>query len=678
VNQPSIPSRRSDESGGRNESGTLPSRDSGNTGNSLGAQAEHTEVVLEKNDKFGLEIPHKEKSDERQSRSYRAHDPDPQIDNMNFERSRQSDLSTSEKSLAHIPTPENLKPQSNRPVKVPDNSPENAEEADQNDASRFPSVRVNQGRDMTLNRPRTPDGPRNNVESLRSDSPIQRHNIQRDLHGPRQLRYDASRTNPSANVRAPSGFRAPPPTGPRANAMAGMVMPTPNINNSRPQHMGRAAGTVELLRAGTGFAAKPSTPPSERTEQLISPSSSSIAGMNPERAAMLRLSTRDEPLLQRSGTINETRASRTRAPDIAGLDVKGDHSRTNDTPRGPSEWRTRPKRDPQDDDPRRLSRGVDTWNGGGDNSEQRTRLSDEGQRSASTNRAENSTEPLSVRIRPPREAEEKDRPSRESRQEDEKTDNAEGKRTRASVRSDVSDRESVGRTRGPSSTTNQPERLRPTTTSEVKSADSLREREGNEQSAREYKDKFGGKQRESHREKIDVAPSSRDQKNQSSKDQKTSNNRDDESLRRRDDRDVAPRSRRDEARDVRHEHARDSHHGRLSSRRSPSRAHSDRGDKKEKERDREGEGRNGSRRDARDIEHREKERPLRESDHRRDSRDRERSSRDRDPENRRAPRKHERDKSADALDRGSRSGDVGEGSGGGDSTLSIKRRRVVR
>jgi hypothetical protein len=567
-----------------------------------------------------------------------------------------------------------------RSVRPRDDSQSNVDASVQH-LARMPAALLSQPRDVAGNRPKTPDGPRNNLESSQAGQLGPRSSSHRDIHQTRQQRYDPNRHMNTSIVRPSPGFRAPPPTGPRASAMSGMAANTQGANALRPPHIGRAIGMNDPIRGTSTPSAKPSPPSNERAEQSTSSSAPPTLSINPERSSMLRHGSRDEQnetsKVQRSST-TEPRLSRSRTTqsELSSSAPQRDPAHTAEAPRGPSDWRGRPKRDLQDDDPRRLSRGPDSWADGGEESDRPARSVEENPRLASSKQPESSKE-VSVKARTTREKDAKDssdglRPSRETRQDREKSDVAEGRRTRTPISIDIADRESSSRTRGLPPADDQQERTRTSTTSESKPM-TRNAQEAKESGSRQQKENLPMERRSSYREKTDVT--SREQKDLASKEQKPVSHRDEESIRRRDDRDATSRSRREEPRESRHDRPREGHHGRVSSRRSPSKTRSDRGDK---ERDRENDRRNGSRRESRDIDHREKERPPRESDHRREAHERERSSRDRESESRRGSRKHERDKSADALDRGTRSGDLGEISTGGDSALPNKRRRVIR
>jgi hypothetical protein len=533
----------------------------------------------------------------------------------------------------------------------------------------------NQTRPGPVSRPRTPEGPRANIDPTR-DLTSPRGPALRDGQPPRQLRYDQIRSN---NGRPAPGFRAPPPTGPRASGPPPISGPPQSINTSRPQHSGRPVGPINPP------VSRPS-PPQDRLDQASS-STAGALGMNPERAAMIGISGRDGQIenasSQRSSSVNDPRTikSHSAVTDSAVPVSNREVNQSSEVPRGPSEWRGRPKRDLQDEDPRRLSRGPDVWDNKGSSETERPSRSDEKVRSTSTRQHESPKDVPSTRTRPTREREEQDHndSSRSSReQERARSDTLEGRKTRVvAAKPDVTEREVNTRTRV-SSLNSRSEQTRNITDSQTRIASSTGTRETREApketSARDAKENLPVEKKSVHKERQENG--SRETKEVASKDQKPANPRDEEPVKRREERDPPSRAKKDEPRELRHDR-RDGHHGRTtSSRRSPSRTLSDRGDKKDRER--ESERRSASRRETRDNEHREKERPARESEHRRETRDRERSNRDRDPDNRRGARKHERDKSADGLDRGLRSGDVGEGSSAGDSALPSKRRRVDR
>jgi hypothetical protein len=532
----------------------------------------------------------------------------------------------------------------------------------------------NQTRSGPISRPRTPEGPRANLDPAR-DLTSPRGPALRDGQPPRQLRYDSIRSN---NGRPAPGFRAPPPTGPRASAPPPISGPPQSINSSRPQHSGRLVGPVQVAPVS-----RPS-PPQDRLDQASS-STASALGMNPERAAMIGITGRDSQTdntsSQRSSGGNDPRAAKSHSAvtDSSAAVPSREVNQSSEVPRGPSEWRGRPKRDLQDEDPRRLSRGPDVWDNNGSSETERPSRSDEKVRSTSSRQHESPKEAPSTRARSTREREEQDHndASRSSReQERERSDTSEGRKIRAAAaKPDVNEREVNTRTRM-SSLNSRSEQTRNVATPHTRIASSTSAREARETpketSARDAKENVHAEKKSVHRDRTES--SSREVKELAPRDQKAVNPRDDEPVKRREDREPPSRSKKEESRELRHDRLRDGHHGRTTgSRRSPSRTLSDRGEKKDRER--ESERRGASRRETRDTEHREKERPARESEHRRD---RERSNRDRDSDNRRGSRKHDRDKSDDGLDRGTRSGDVGEGSTAGDSALPSKRRRVER
>jgi hypothetical protein len=540
------------------------------------------------------------------------------------------------------------------------------------DTRRSVPIASSQVRPVPENRPRTPEGPRASADTRGNDTSNQKGPVQHDIHPARPSRYEPARANiPSA--RPTQGFRAPPPTGPRGSVLPGMSPPVPPFSNARPQHLGRNLTSLEPLRGVLSTTPAPKrSPPHERPEQGKGSDTSGTTplAVHPDRAAMLGLSNRDAHAesnkLQRSAVTAESRSSRVRTSQADVPTSKLDPSvPPSKAPRGPSDWRGRPNRDLQDEDPRRLSRATDNWSHEGNESERPIRVSEEHPKSAQPQGTEEAREVVgSGKERRERDREEQGqkedrRAAREARKEGTVVD------LRKATRSDIDDRDNTGRNR--SSTKSQHESSSALTKSEAA-------RPADSSISRGQKEMLSAETRSGPREHQDTT--SREAKDLSARDQKPTSQRQEEPQRRKDDRDAVARSKRDDPKESRHERSRENHHGRSSARRSPSRSHSDRGDKKERERD--SERRNGSRRENRDLDHRERDRPQRESEHRRDARDRDRSGRERDSESRRASRKHERDKSADALDRGGKSGETGDGSVGGDSTLPIKRRRVLR
>jgi hypothetical protein len=532
---------------------------------------------------------------------------------------------------------------------------------------------TNQGNGNIETRPRTPEGPRGNDNSQTS-SPNLRVPGPRDMPPTRPMRYDAARLN-NPPVRSGQGFRAPPPTGPRASTVPTMSAQSSNLNAPRTQVSGRTTAITDSHRAPTAPLGTRSTPPPERSD--VASSSRTVApGMNPERAAMMGLSSResDATTLTRSGPTQDSRNSRNRTVSGEGplRSLGRENLHPSDAPRGPSDWKVRAKRDIQDEDPRRLSRGPDTWGHAASESERQGRISDEIGRSGIPKPFEGQKELSSSKARPAhdkdiKEHDDASHSSLQSRGKPTRKDVSDTRRTRANVTGDgESDARSL-RLSGHGAHSNNVAAPNP---SEGKAETVVSGREKVESSAHNHNGKDTTTKRTPH-----AVTSSREQKDLS-RDRKAPDHRgDDDSLRRREERDNT-KSRKDESRDSGHDRPREAHHIRASARRSPSRSNSDRGEKKDRER--ESDRRNGSRREAREPEHRDKDRPLRELEHRRDGRDRERSSRDREPEGRRGSRKHERDRSAEALDRGARTGDVGESSITGDSLLPSKRRRVVR
>ena len=531
----------------------------------------------------------------------------------------------------------------------------------------------NQGHISSENRPRTPEGPRGN-ETSQIGSPNVRGSGPRDMPLARPTRYEANRLNNPTVGRSGVGFRAQPPTGPRASSGSSMSAQVSNINTTRSQVAGRTGATTDFLRGPLTPLDSKSTPPPERSE-IVSATKSTAVAMNPDRAAMMGLASResDAIALTRSGPTNESRTNRNRITSIEGpvRSFNRENLHPNDAPRGPSDWKTSSRRDLQDEDPRRLSRGPETWDQVALDAERQGRVSDETGRSVISKSHESGNGLTSTKIRgnPEKDERERDdagRTSLESRNEPAHRDLSEVQRTRTPM---MGDRQTEARAlRSPSYGIPNND-AKGATTSEDKSENLVSGRAMEDSPKHIYYGKETQPRRTSH-----AMIDSREQKD-TPRESKSHNHRDeDDSLRRRERENS--RSKKDDPRDPRHERPRDGHHVRASARRSPSRTNSDRGEKKERER--ESERRTGSRREARDGEHRDKDRSLREFEHRRDGRDRERPSRDREAESRRGSRKHERDRSVEMLDRASRSGDAVVGSSAGDSLLPSKRRRVGR
>ena len=243
----------------------------------------------------------------------------------------------------------------------------------------MPAALLGQPRDIAGIRPKTPDGPRNNLESSQAGQLGPRSSNHRDIHQTRQQRYDPNRPMNTSIVRPSTGFRAPPPTGPRASAMSGMAVNTQGANALRPPHIGRAIGMNDPIRGTSTSSAKSSPPSNDRAEQSTSSSAPPTLSINPERSSMLRHGSRDEQnetsKVQRPSTTIEPRLSRSRTTqsELSNSAPQRDPAHTAEAPRGPSDWRGRPKRDLQDDDPRRLSRGLDSWADGGEESDRPAR-----------------------------------------------------------------------------------------------------------------------------------------------------------------------------------------------------------------------------------------------------------------------------------------------------------------
>ena len=541
--------------------------------------------------------------------------------------------------------------------------------SDQHRISQVPSTTSTQSEDISGRRPRTPEGPRVNVDITRSNSPGQRNAAQRDPQSLRHPRYDTNRTATVNSQRSIQGFRAPPPTGPRSAAISVSLSTLATVNISRQQQPGRLVG-AESQRTGSNPPPRASGPATGKSEVGVSSTITPIhlSDRNLPRSSSHRDSQSDPTNLAMT---SESRRLPTTQSDP---NSKTDHIQASDSSR-PTDRRGRQNRDIQDEDPRRLSRGSDNTLDESGTAARPVRQVDEMTRSALSKHPESTKEPVISTSRVPRDKDEKDynkssRQTREPRPENEKAEVGDGRRTRT-VRTESS--ETSGRVRGHPPATGQSERAKVSSGYDSKSTETGNTLESRKSFPREQKETIPAERRESHKEKAES--SSREPTDSTSKEQRsTRSHREDDSGRRREERDGSTRTLREDTRDSRNDRTRASHHGRVSSRRSPSKTHSDRGDKKE--RDRDGERRNGNHRDPRETEHREKERSSRESEHRRDARDRDRSSREKEQESRRGSRKHERDRSADTVDRGTRSGDGVDSSGQVES--ANKRRRVVR
>lgn len=530
-----------------------------------------------------------------------------------------------------------------------------------------------QGHLSSENRPRTPEGPRGN-ETNQIGSPNVRGSGPRDMPPARPMRYEANRLNNPTAGRSGQGFRAQPPTGPRASSGSSMSAQVSNLNATRSQVAGRTAATSDFLRGQLTPLDPKSTPPPDRSE-IVSATKSTAVGMNPDRAAMMGLASHESEVitLTRSGLTNEPRTNRNRITSIEGpvRSFNRENLHPNDAPRGPSDRKTSSRRDLQDEDPRRLSRGPETWDHVALDAERQGRVSDETGRSVISKLHESGNGLTSTKIRANpekagREHDDANRTSLESRSQPAHRDLSAARRTRTPMMGDRQTEARSLRSPGYGILTSD---AKGTTSSEDKSEIIVSGRAMEDSSKHIYYGKETQPRRTSQ-----AMTDAREQK-ETPRDSKDLGHRDeDDSLRRRDRENS--RSKKDEPRDSRHERTRDGHHVRASARRSPSRTNSDRGEKKERER--ESERRNGSRREARDSEHHDKDRSLREFEHRRDGRDRERPSRDRETESRRGSRKHERDRSVEMVDRASRSGDAVVSSNTGDSLLPSKRRRVGR
>jgi hypothetical protein len=495
----------------------------------------------------------------------------------------------------------------------------------------------------TPTRPRTPEGPR----SVTKDSPRQNVSVSALLENP----ASSSRTemNRSTASREPNRFRVPPPTGPRAASIAasGSSLRTQNRSASGSERTG-TVGQGVLNGSSVGVREKAENPigsvapiPGVRLKTnsdrpLASTTSHGDASRhaNSEHSADSQSSTWSR--LQ-----TQTQPSASRKESMSSVDV----------PRGPSEKRYHPKRDLQDEDPRRLSRNpawADDFRApGGSVHEGESRRSNHSSvDEAPSVRALKGTEEQSQSAVPPS--------SRETRQGQVRTTKRDEIEPKPGNR--ARDEEAL------STSSDCGESLRPVNVTEHLGAKAEgSDPEGSRQVA-------NGGQDERKIQTLGRAETSirSEGKSAVNTEERVANNRD-PSPRPKSEREATPR--RDDSKDSRHI-ARDSHHRRLTHR-SPSRTSTDRNDRKERER--------GSdkgmtlRRENRDLDNKEK--GFRDEGYRRESRDRERSSRDRSQEGRRSSRKHERDRSSD---KSGKHGRLGEMSSTEDANLPQKRRRVGR
>jgi len=577
---------------------------------------------------------------ERRSRPEHPEAVQQKVDDLSKDRSSRprddSTIVSSEK--AYVKPPISFQQNPSKPG-LPADQPGRREEVLQGPISKSEAVTIaptgpNHGRDFASGRPRTPDGPRSSSD----------HILQPDLMSPRQLRYDANRSNLSPGVRVNAGFRAPPPTGPRSNAVPGMMVP-PNINLQRQAHIPRPSNFEALRTAPTAPSRSLSTV--DRPEELKSLSKVIPITVNSDR----RKSLRDLAVEQRSSNHSDTRPSRSRAAQ----------SDVNEAPKGPSDWRHRSVRDLQDDDPRRLTRGPDSWSGGGFDTEQSYRATEENIQTGPAKADITS----SSKARVSQQSEERimnepAKTTRDSPTSQERNPLTEGNRPRVNGGTDNFDSE-FGRRRGDHLARQQSDRIS-VSESRNDGAKILRE----EKESLGDRKEMSSLERRTSREEL--FPASRDSKD---KDQRLSSYKNVDLSRRKEDHEISTRSKKD---DPRQERSKEGHHGRIFSRHSPSKSHSDRSEKREREK--EGDRRSAPRRESKDAEHHERDRMGRDTDYRRDGRDRDHSVRDRESDGRRGSRKHERERESDAVSQ-LPSGEVGEDAGGS-SLLPNKRRRVGR
>ena len=480
--------------------------------------------------------------------------------------------------------------------------------------------------DTTGLRSRIPPGQRNIVDtpqisSYRSTAPREQHQSQR----PQQARPMTAGTMTSS-----IGLRGPPPTGPRASSILSAPSNTGGAGVRPPQL--RQTGPSDPKRVTSNQDARP-MPPVQKVELTGSTS----VGVNPER----RHSS--------SATERELRKS-----------LDNQKSLPDPQPGSRSEI--------QVDDARRPSRLAAVSRDKSTETARPARTSVENTQSTSSIAKDSSP---SVKHRSGHDREERRQPINGKRDGSENMEPSEGKdsrRSRLSALSNASERENTARSRGTGSVTS--ERAAPTV-SESRSVASTSGYEMKETGPDEQKEGQQAEKRGSHREKSDSLQ--REQKEAMPRDQKFSSHReDDEGARRKDERETSIR-RREDLREPRHDRVRDSHHDRGSSRQSPSRTGNERANEK-RERERENERRTSNRRDVRETRDAENrtDKSARDSEHRRD--ERERSGRERETESRRGSRKHERDRPSDTQDLWTRSGN-GDAQGGSESN---KRRKVLR
>ena len=503
----------------------------------------------------------------------------------------------------------------------------------------------------TPTRPRTPEGPRNgSMEPVRNDIASRRSPTVRDSQT-RSLRGETSR--PIAD-KSSNGFRAPPPTGPRATSTSA------SISSMRTQHAVRvSSGSERSNGASAGAAAQSATSLYEHSERSTASTTSgglSRSILNPGRPGSSTVSGGEATKHSRSNTTMDSHTSRRSAPAPSQLLVgRRESALSVEIPRGPSDRRYRSKRDPLDEDPRRLSRTSENWGDASHGVESSARIEDRRMpaiadssaalsRDSAVEKVEDDsfsgTVPSSRELRTAQvqgEGQDENKPSDGTKPRDEREPSTDQSRTQNSKLS--------------GSANNRDDRKESSLAVDPPSSS----REG--QSA---------ERRAAHRTKPELSSHS-EGRPAPTKDQRTSDSRE-ASPRTRADRTSTSRNVKDESKDSRHG-ARESHH-RRTTRRSPSRT-SDR-----KERERGTDRLSAVRRENKDFENREREKITREEGSRREGRERDRISRDRDRDDRRSSRKHDRERSADASGKYGRSGE--ERSTADDPNSPVKRRRVAR
>jgi hypothetical protein len=493
-------------------------------------------------------------------------------------------------------------------------------------------------------RTRTPDGPRSvNMDTFRNNPQSRAPNFW-EPGQQRAGRYESTRT-----VSRETGFRAPPPTGPRAGSFTGTAISTSTHVTTNRIHQPARSSTGSDTTHGPKGPTMPYGP--DRTSVSIPPSANQAITPNIGYPSTILRAEYETDSLQRSAASALSVESDT-------MTTRRENRSPHDVPRGPSEWRGRSKRDLQDDDPRRLSRNSDTWGIGGESQRQPTRNSEgeikgrERDVRKGSHKEQGSGETLSHY--PPEVA----RPISRSEQ-GRLEQNDDQKRGPQTYPENIPLPEVLVRER---TQLGHPPSPRPENKRDHKPSRNAKDMiPVNTDPAR-------AEGRGGNRGRVDTAFHA-EQQDLSVKVQKPPNNRDEDSVRRMEEQESLSRNRKDEPKESRHG-SRDGHHLHPS-RRSPNRGQSERGDRRD--RGKETERLSGSRRDSRDFGHRERTRSSRETGHRRDGRDR--TGGEREADDRRAPRKHDRDNSGDDLDKSGRSG---EDRSAPDPVLASKRRRVER